>query len=644
MAEIFLVALQSVNNILEAGIAITSFSLFIRALSFNLSDRVARSFALILFCLLIVFSGEAMSSLVTTIIGLEFWLRFQWVGIVFLPTAFIHFSDALLATTGQRSRGRRKMFVRFSYFISTVFLVSLPILKLVGPVVLDGTPIPYLERTWLSVLFSVYYFIMLVLSGIFIARAYKRSVLAESRRRMAFLMGGAIALGVGAFPFILFGSDFAISHSHGFFTLALFGNIFTFASLLIMAHSVAFFGVPWPDRLVKSRLFKWLLRGPITVFVVLIQTTFLWRIGEALGIAYTVSIPVVTVATVLLMQHGFTLLSPLWERWFFHGGDRENLQLLQYLEDRLITTGDLRQFLETLLAAVCDQFQVSSAFIAAISDKGLELVVHTGNQELLPDKDIPLSLLDSVNDNFAKSELFSWGEFWLLPLYNPNKNTLLGLLGIYQSSDHEMDLEQRTALETLSHRAASALDDRRLQRQVFQALEALNPRVDHLQRLRAATRYDQRELFRSVDLIPESTDLASVVKDALRHYWGGPKLTKSPLLRLNIVQNAIEEHGGNPANALRSILRKAIESIRPEGDRRFTGEWILYNILEMKFMEGRKVRDVALRLSMSEADLYRKQRVAIEAIAEAIVEMEQNEINGFINGNDKVEYEVQSIN
>jgi hypothetical protein len=262
----------------------------------------------------------------------------------------------------------------------------------------------------------------------------------------------------------------------------------------------------------------------------------------------------------------------------------------------------------------------------------------------LPDKDIPLSLLDSVNDNFTKSELFSWGEFWLLPLYNPNKNTLLGLLGIYQSSDHEMDLEQRTALETLSHRAASALDDRRLQRQVFQALEALNPRVDHLQRLRAATRYDQRELFRSVDLIPESTDLASVVKDALRHYWGGPKLTKSPLLRLNIVQNAIEEHGGNPANALRSILRKAIESIRPEGDRRFTGEWILYNILEMKFMEGRKVRDVALRLSMSEADLYRKQRVAIEAIAEAIVEMEQNEINGFFNGNDKVEYEVQSIN
>jgi hypothetical protein len=42
----------------------------------------------------------------------------------------------------------------------------------------------------------------------------------------------------------------------------------------------------------------------------------------------------------------------------------------------------------------------------------------------------------------------------------------------------------------------------------------------------------------------------------------------------------------------------------------------------MKFVEGRKVRDIALRLSMSEADLYRKQRVAIETIAREITEME----------------------
>ena len=67
------------------------------------------------------------------------------------------------------------------------------------------------------------------------------------------------------------------------------------------------------------------------------------------------------------------------------------------------------------------------------------------------------------------------------------------------------------------------------------------------------------------------------------------------------------------------------DQVRPEGDRKFTSEWILYNILEMKFIEGRKVREVAGRLAMSEADLYRKQRVAVEAVARAIIEMEQTE-------------------
>jgi hypothetical protein len=49
----------------------------------------------------------------------------------------------------------------------------------------------------------------------------------------------------------------------------------------------------------------------------------------------------------------------------------------------------------------------------------------------------------------------------------------------------------------------------------------------------------------------------------------------------------------------------------------------LYNILELKFIQGRRVRDVAMRLAMSESDLYRKQRVAIEKVAHHIAEMER---------------------
>jgi hypothetical protein len=55
-----------------------------------------------------------------------------------------------------------------------------------------------------------------------------------------------------------------------------------------------------------------------------------------------------------------------------------------------------------------------------------------------------------------------------------------------------------------------------------------------------------------------------------------------------------------------------------------TSEWILYNILELKFIRGLKVRDIAGRLAMSESDLYRKQRIAIAEVAKALADLEQD--------------------
>ncbi|MCC6260130.1 MAG: hypothetical protein IT311_04640, partial [Anaerolineales bacterium] len=139
---------------------------------------------------------------------------------------------------------------------------------------------------------------------------------------------------------------------------------------------------------------------------------------------------------------------------------------------------------------------------------------------------------------------------------------------------------------------------------------------------RAASRYDTRASL-LVEPTLEEADLFNWVRDALTHYWGGPKLTNNPLMKLQIVRElAAQDAEGNHSNALRTLLRKAVDQVKPKGERKFTTEWILYNILEMKFIEGRKVRDVASRLAMSEADLYRKQRVAIEAVAKAILEME----------------------
>jgi hypothetical protein len=73
-------------------------------------------------------------------------------------------------------------------------------------------------------------------------------------------------------------------------------------------------------------------------------------------------------------------------------------------------------------------------------------------------------------------------------------------------------------------------------------------------------------------------------------------------------------------------LTKAIEQLKPEGARSFTApEWVLYNILELKVIQGNKVREIAQKLAISESDLYRKQRVAIQEVAKAVQQMESRD-------------------
>jgi len=624
MVEIFVKALTTLNELLTAGIAITAFSLLLYALSFNLRDRVTRSFSIILTCVLVVYVGETLSGVTQTYNQIDFWLRLQWVGIILLPPAYMQLSDAILATTGRPSRGRRRKVIRVMYVVSVVFLILLPSGYLVGSLVPDAEPAPHLERTPLTWIFSLYYAVTMVIAWINLWRAYRRSVTRTSRRRITYLMAGALAPALGAFPYLLFGSGFAAQHQFIFWLTVTLSNLLVTVFLVLMAYGVAFFGVPWPDRVIKRRLFKWLMRGPVTASTVLAITTLISRLGKALGLDLSAIIPVFMVASILLLEHLITLVAPIWERWLFYGKDRAEMEMLQTLDERLLTIGDLQQFLESLLAAVCDRLQTTEAFIAALSITGLDLLVMLGGDKSLQGEDLSVDLLQAVNQNGMQGELFSWGKYWLVPLFDPESQNkaLIGLLGVARQPEQNLDNEQIEALFLLSQRAALAIHDRTKQQQVFSSLEELTPQMDKIQRLRAAARFDGTEILTTSNLALQGGDFSVWVKDALTHYWGGPKLTQNPLLNLMVVQQTAEESEENDVNALRATLRKAIEHVRPQGERRFTAEWILYNILDLKFMEGRKVREIAMRLAMSEADLYRKQRVAIEAVANAIVEME----------------------
>jgi hypothetical protein len=310
-----LVGIQVINQILTAGIAITAFSLFLYSLSFNLRDRVARSFALILLCVVVVFTSEALQNKSVPNWGIDALLRLQWLGLVFLPASYLHLSDAVLVTAGRPSRGRRRFAVRFMYAVSAAFLLLLASGHLLGPLIPDGKPAPHLQRTPWTELFTFYYIAAMVWAGVNFSRAYTRMLTRSGRRRMLYLMAGATAPALGSYPYLLYGYSVAAQYPLLFWGVATVINVLVGGLVIVMAYAVAFFGVSWPDRVVKSRLFKWIMRGPVTASLALGLMTIVRRAGVLMGVEYSVFVPLIGVTTVLLFEHAITLFYPLWERY-----------------------------------------------------------------------------------------------------------------------------------------------------------------------------------------------------------------------------------------------------------------------------------------------------------------------------------------
>lgn len=618
--------LRVFNEILVAGNAITALALLLYALTFNLRDRVSRTFALVMGCVTVIGLTDVLAATALGPDEIEAWLRMQWLGIAFIPATYMHFSDALLEATGRPSRGRRFWAVRLAYALGLVtFLLAAQPPLLLSPLAEAGG-VPYLTAGILFPVFLLFFFGSLGIAASYLRRAYRRCRTSTSRRRMRYLILGAAGPVLIAYPFLTAGGPFLMQWPLVFWTAQTLINMLVAVQIVLMAYAVAYYGISYPDRVVKSRLFQWLLRGPVVASTVLAVMVVVNRASQLIGWEGSRLVPLAMVSTLLLLQYGITLVRPSIERWLFYGEDRQDMVRLQLLEDRLLTSGDLRQYLEAILNAVSDVAGASSAFLATMVDGRVDLEVAVGTED-------PLEEIGAMGPLLGESRrrevpevgsVFAWDSYWLIPLHQAAGPEIIGLLGLRTEALEEgLSEGSAKALAVLSERAAFAIAERLLQRQVFQAVDRLVPQAEEVQRLRAVGRYAGSDLLMPETPATVEPDLVHLVREALTHYWGGPRLTRSPLLRLRVVREAINQNNGNAVNALRSVLSSAVERVRPSGERRFTGEWMLYNILEMKFLEGRKVRDVALRLAMSEADLYRKQRVAIEAVAAAITQMEK---------------------
>lgn len=638
--------LELVNIVFSSGIVIFSCGLLLYILIYNPRNYVARTFATLLACVLLTYFVDLAVYGVEDLDVAIPWLRIQWVGIAFVPAVYLDFSNALLATTGAHSKPR-EIALRASYLFSALILLLVGFTDWVvrggamthnAPHLLPGALFPF---------FVLYFLAAVGWGGANILWARKRCLTSTSRLRMTYLAATFAAPAAGVFPYLLLTGWPAYAPGVALWSLLVLGNVGVGLMLLILAYSVAFFGALTPDRVVKRRLARFLLRGPFVAILLVIVVVAASQAEGWLGLPGNRLVYFGVVGVVFLVQIGIEFAKPLLDRALYQR-DYAEVQWIRELPNRLLTTTDLHQFLENVLAALCDLLRADTAFVAVIENGEPHLEVVCGSLEPeAADRLLPEAWNSSVrqaregkggDDGGSgppeerrlerRGDLFVWDGYWLAPLRTKGQDVIVGVIGVSaRAPEPNLSDEERAGMNALLNQAAAALEDRQLQQGIFGALDQIIPEIEDIQRRRGVVHYVGEQAVSGFSLV-EVPEFRQWVRDALDHYWGGPKLTASPLLGLQVVERAVGEHDGNVLKGIRAVLEQAIERLRPDGQREMTApEWILYNILELKFMEGRSVREIALRLAMSESNLYRKQRVAIEAVARTLAEMEREELN-----------------
>jgi hypothetical protein len=621
------------NVILASANVVIGFSLFLYILTHNLRNSVARAFCALTAFLTTVYLVDVIASEVDSTGAANLWLRAQWLGIAFVPAAFLHFADSLLRTTGVVSRLRR-WGVWASYILGVAMLATAAFSNLLVDGIAQKGPIYHLTAGPLFWLFALYYMLISVIGWLSINRARARCLTSTSRRRMSYLMLATIAPGLGVFPFLLVPTTAQHLSANLISLVALMGNVGVALMTVVIGYTVAYQGVLVPDRVVKHDLLHFLLRGPLVGILVIALMLVIPSVDHILGLARDTVLIVAVAGTVVVLELLISVAKPAIDRLIYRR-DRREIEWIQTLDQRLLTTTDLEQLLENTLIALCDLLRVGSGFIVTMQGSSLALRVFCGQREAalrfletLSLSDLSKALSKSRQDSvISNDDLVLADGHWLLPLRGRSDRETLGILGLAagQLPPHfeEQDLDD---LYGLVRRAETALEDMRLQQQVFAVLDRLGSELDQIQEWRSIAPHmgAADQLYAGSGVLQWDVFVQSV-KDALGQFWGGPRLSGSPLLQMTVVRSRLTEQGNVPAKAVRAVLHDAIVRLRPSGERNMmSGEWMMYNILDLKFVQGQRIRDIAQRLAISESDYYRKQRIAIEQVAQTLVQMEQD--------------------
>lgn len=644
--------LLQINGLLAAAVLIVSFALLAYIALLNWRNGVVQALCVLLASVIVVYGGDVLLNRATNPSTIQFLLRAQWLGIGLVPAAYLHLAQALRATSWSDAwQIRRPWLVALGYVGSFIFFG----LVLFTDLVVVGGPSGALAQFGAGPLFWVYV-LFLVASALIVLRAImeaRRQALTPTlRRRMTYLGITFAAPGLGVFPYLVVAganTPLAERYANAILLLAALASVGVIVMITVMTYSVAFRGVLLPDRLIKHDFIRWWLHGPVVGVSIILCIQIVQPFEQILGLPRDTLITFAVMIMTVFMPLFIGQIKPYIDALVYMQ-DRDEIDYLRNLPRHTFTQSDLRQLLENSLIAVCGSLRVDTGFVVGPrnSDDPTRQVYaikamcgsRRAVKRFLLDHELSVLIgrleqqLTVNGDGAAPDETFlACDGFYLLPLHSP-EGAFLGALGVAdaaaqrQNGEHStLSSESRRLIGSLAHQMELALTTVQMQQQIFNTLRGLGPEMQSLQqlssRLEQATPASLEELDAEIALQPEFTQL---VKDALSHYWGGPKLSDSPLLGMRTVRRALNDNGGSPTRALQAVLRQAIGNLRPHEQLDPSAqEWMLYNLLELRFLQGRRIREVASRLAMSESDYYRKQRIAIEEVARQLALMEDGE-------------------
>jgi len=281
MQALISIILDSINEVLTTAVVIVAFSMLLYNLTRNLRNRVARNSAAVLACVTGVYICDVLVVLEPSVGTITNLLRIQWIGIAFLPSAMFHLSDALLETTadallettGLPSRGRRRRVTRIMYLISAGFTLLAAFTDTLIIPTIDGTRFGNVRAGIAWPVYLAFFIVGIVSAFINVNRARQRCLTRDTRRRMGYLQIAMLTAPGGTFPFaVLLG--FGGVNSVGTLLLVNASNLVIILMLLFLSYPLSFFGSRQPDRLVKTDLLRFMLRGPSTAVLALIVIIF----------------------------------------------------------------------------------------------------------------------------------------------------------------------------------------------------------------------------------------------------------------------------------------------------------------------------------------------------------------------------------